>query len=38
MLIACKDKDEIQNLKGILKAEFEMKYLDVAKRILGIEI
>lgn len=38
MLIACKDKAEIENLKTILKFEFEMKNLGAAKRILGIDI
>ena len=38
MLVACKDKTEIQSLKVILKTEFDMKDLGAAKRILGINI
>lgn len=38
MLIAAKDKSDIQKLKGLLSAEFEMKDLGAAKKILGIEI
>lgn len=38
MLIACGDKAEIQKLKLLLKAEFEMQDIGAAKRILGIDI
>ena len=38
MLIAAKDMKEIQKLKDQLKAEFEMKDLGAAKKILGMEI
>lgn len=38
MLIACKDKYEINKLKHKLNAEFEIKDLGPAKRILGIDI
>ena len=38
MLIASKYKLEIERLKNPLKAEFEMKDLDNAKRILGMDI
>ena len=38
MLIASKDKSDIQKLKGLLSAEFEMKDLGAAKKILGMEI
>ena len=38
MLIASKDKAEINKLKEKLKAEFEMKDLGEAKKILGMEI
>lgn len=38
MLIAAKSKREIQSLKDSLKAEFEMKDLGSASRILGIYI
>lgn len=38
MLIAYRDKSEIQNLKTICKTEFEMKDLGATKGILGIEI
>ena len=38
MLIASKDKNEINKLKLSLKSEFEMKDLGEARRILGMEI
>ena len=38
MLIACKDRGEIEKLKVILKSEFDMKDLGVTRRILGIDI
>ena len=38
MLIASKDKAEIDRLKSKLKAEFEMKDLGEARKILGMEI
>ena len=36
MLIICKDMVDINELKEALKAEFEMKDLGAAKRILGL--
>ena len=38
MLIASKDKAEIDRLKSELKTEFEMKDLGEARKILGMEI
>uniref|UniRef100_A0A3Q7EV12 Reverse transcriptase Ty1/copia-type domain-containing protein n=1 Tax=Solanum lycopersicum TaxID=4081 RepID=A0A3Q7EV12_SOLLC len=38
MLIAAKKKNDIQKLKGLLSAEFEMKDLGAARKILGMEI
>jgi hypothetical protein len=38
MLIAVKDKLEIAKLKVQLSKEFEMKDLDAAKKILGMEM
>lgn len=38
MLIACKNMEEIDKLKGLLRTEFEMKDLGQARRILGMEI
>lgn len=38
ILIASKDKEQIQLLKGVLSKEFEMKDLGNAKKILGMEI
>ena len=38
MLIASKNKDEIEKLKTQLNQEFEMKDLGEAKKILGMEI
>ena len=38
MLVACKDKTEIQKMKAQLKREFEMKDLGPASRILGMDI
>ncbi|KAH9687889.1 Integrase catalytic domain-containing protein [Citrus sinensis] len=38
MLIACKVREEIEDLKKILSSEFDMKNLGIAKKILGVEI
>uniref|UniRef100_A0A3Q7HDS8 Reverse transcriptase Ty1/copia-type domain-containing protein n=1 Tax=Solanum lycopersicum TaxID=4081 RepID=A0A3Q7HDS8_SOLLC len=38
MMIAAKKKYDIQKLKGLLSAEFEMKDLGAARKILGMEI
>uniref|UniRef100_A0A3Q7GRP1 Reverse transcriptase Ty1/copia-type domain-containing protein n=1 Tax=Solanum lycopersicum TaxID=4081 RepID=A0A3Q7GRP1_SOLLC len=38
MLIAAKKKYDIHKLKGLLSAEFEMKDLGAARKILGMEI
>ncbi|KAL2620687.1 hypothetical protein R1flu_000892 [Riccia fluitans] len=38
MLIVAKDKSEVEKLKAQLSAEFSMKDLDLAKKILGMEI
>uniref|UniRef100_A0A3Q7I020 Reverse transcriptase Ty1/copia-type domain-containing protein n=1 Tax=Solanum lycopersicum TaxID=4081 RepID=A0A3Q7I020_SOLLC len=38
MLIAAKKKYDIQKLKGLHSAEFEMKDLGAARKILGMEI
>nr|GEW89913.1 retrovirus-related Pol polyprotein from transposon TNT 1-94 [Tanacetum cinerariifolium]GEW89916.1 retrovirus-related Pol polyprotein from transposon TNT 1-94 [Tanacetum cinerariifolium] len=38
MLIACKSKAEIGSTKSLLKKEFDMKELEEAKKILGMEI
>ncbi|CAM8885712.1 unnamed protein product [Rhodiola kirilowii] len=38
MLVAAKSKSDIQKLKGLLSAEFEMKDLGAAQKILGVEI
>ena len=38
MLIAAKSKSNIQKLKDLLSVEFDMKDLDVAQKILGMEI
>ena len=38
MLVACKDRDEIDKLKVLLNSEFEMKDLGYARKILGMEI
>lgn len=38
MLIATKDKSEINKIKAQLSGEFEMKDLGVAKKILGMKI
>nr|GEU73696.1 putative retrotransposon [Tanacetum cinerariifolium] len=38
MMIACKSKAEIGFTKSLLKKEFDMKELRVAKKILGMEI
>uniref|UniRef100_A0A3Q7J734 Reverse transcriptase Ty1/copia-type domain-containing protein n=1 Tax=Solanum lycopersicum TaxID=4081 RepID=A0A3Q7J734_SOLLC len=38
MLTAAKKKYDIQKLKGLLSAEFEMKDLGAARKILGMEI
>ena len=38
MLVACKNKAEIERLKTQLSSEFEMNDLSEAKKILGMEI
>nr|GEU94779.1 retrovirus-related Pol polyprotein from transposon TNT 1-94 [Tanacetum cinerariifolium] len=38
MLIACKSKDGIGSTESLLKKEFDMKKLEEAKKILGMEI
>lgn len=38
MLIAARDRCEVNNLKSLLSSEFRMKDLRTAKRILGMEI
>ncbi|KAL6328338.1 hypothetical protein AAG906_034481 [Vitis piasezkii] len=38
MLVACKEKRHLELVKEMLKAEFEIKDLGSAKRILGMEI
>nr|GEV98012.1 retrotransposon protein, putative, Ty1-copia subclass [Tanacetum cinerariifolium] len=38
MLIACKSKSEIQYTKGLLRKEFDMKELGLARKILGMQI
>ncbi|KAH9649116.1 hypothetical protein KPL70_025868 [Citrus sinensis] len=38
MLIACKIREEIEDLKKILSSKFDMKNLGIAKKILGVEI
>ena len=38
MLIACRDVSKIKKRKRILSREFDMKDLDAAKKILGMEI
>ena len=38
MLVACKEIRHLEQVKEMLKAKFEMKYLGSAKRILGMEI
>nr|GEY39871.1 copia LTR rider [Tanacetum cinerariifolium] len=38
MLIACKSKAEIGSTKSLLKKEFDMKELEEAKKILGMDI
>ena len=38
MLIICHDQEEINHLKKLLSREFEMKELEEAKRILGMDI
>jgi len=38
MLIASQDKSGIQNLRSLLSSEFEMKDVEVAEKILGMEI
>ena len=37
-LLACKDKPQIQEVKRILKSEFDMMDLGNARRILDMEI
>ena len=38
MLIACKSRKVVQELKAALSLEFEMKDLEPARKILGIKI
>lgn len=38
MLIAYKERDEIEGLKLMLNSEFDMKNLGFRKKILGVEI
>jgi len=38
MLITFQDMSKINELKGILNSEFDMKDLGAAKKILGMEI
>jgi len=38
MLIACRDMSKINELKGMLNSEFDMKDLSSAKKILEMEI
>ncbi|KAK9054827.1 hypothetical protein SSX86_025906 [Deinandra increscens subsp. villosa] len=38
MLIACKSQSELQNTKKLLGAEFDMKEMGEAKKIIGMEI
>ena len=38
LLIACRDMSKINELKGMLNSEFDMKDLSAAKKILGMEI
>ena len=38
MLIACKLRDEIEELKKLLSSEFDMKDLGYARKILGMDI
>ncbi|KAH9680636.1 Integrase catalytic domain-containing protein [Citrus sinensis] len=38
MLIACKIREEIEDLKKILSSEFDMKNLGIVRKILGVEI
>ena len=38
MLIACKIREEIEDLKKILNSEFNTKNLGIVKKILGVEI
>ena len=38
MLIAARDRSEVDKLKSLLSLEFRMKDLGTAKRILGMEI
>ncbi len=38
MLIATKDMKEVCRLRSLLGKEFDIKYLGVAKKILGMEI
>ena len=38
MLVACKDREEIDKLKVLLNSEFEMNDLGYARKILGMEI
>ena len=38
MLIGCKIREEIEDLKKILSSEFDIKNLGIAKKILGVQI
>lgn len=38
ILVANKDRRQIEQVKSMLKSEFEMKELGPAKRILGMEM
>ena len=38
MLLACKDKSQIQEVKRVLKSEFDMINLGNTRRVLGMEI
>lgn len=36
--MACSSKTKICNLKEILNGEFEMKYIEESKRVMGMDI
>ena len=38
MLIACKEREEIEDLKRILNSEFDIKSFGIAKKIFELEI
>lgn len=38
MLMACKERDEMEGLKQMLSFEFDMKDLGLTKKILGVKI